>query len=108
MPTTSRMNRASAGGNVFNVSGNATTDTDVSVGGSSTTLLAANTNRRYIGVVNTGSSDIRIRFNQAATTGTGIQLKASGGAIVFDRVVPTGALNAISESGTNTVSVTEY
>jgi len=108
MPTVSRMNRASAGGVAEKVGGSATTDTDVNVTTSTTKILDANTNRRYIALVNTGDSDIRIRFNQSATTGTGVQIKSGGGSVVFDNVVPTAQLNGISESATTAISVIEY
>ena len=90
------------------VSGNATTDTDVSVLVTDTVLLAANTSRRFLMIVNTGASHIRVRFGQASTTTTGIQIRGSGGALVLDRIVPTGAVNAIGETATTAVSVTEY
>jgi len=90
------------------VAGAPTTDTDVSVTTSDTALLSANANRRLVIIVNTGSSHIRVRFGATATTGTGVQLRSNGGSMILDNVVPTTSVNAIAETATSVVSVTEY
>lgn len=85
-----------------------TTDTDVSVTVTAVSLLSANTNRKLLIIVNSGTGNVRIRFGATATTGTGILLNANGGAIMFDDVIPTTSISAISVTGTNLVSLTEY
>lgn len=93
---------------IIQISGVPTADTDVSVGAASTALIAANLNRKLVLIVNTGAGNIRVRFGATATVGTGIQLRANGGSLVLDNILPVVVINAISESGTNAVSVTEW
>jgi len=81
-----------------------TVDNQVSVGNTSTTILAANASRRFLWITNTGTNDIYINFGAAATTSKHL-IKASGGTVLFDQTVPTQAVYGITASGSSDVCV---
>jgi len=56
------------------------TNTAVSVGDTSTTILAANANRKYALIVNDSDTNIYLALGAAAAVNSGIRLNANGGA----------------------------
>jgi len=56
------------------------TNTAVSVGSTSTTILAANANRKYAVIVNDSDTVIYLALGAAASVNSGIRLNANGGA----------------------------
>lgn len=84
------------------------THTSVSIGTSSTSVIAANANRKYILLVNDSDTTIYISLNGAAANGQGIRLNANGGSYELgpDRIVKI-AITAINSVGTKNLLVTE-
>lgn len=79
----------------------------VSVGASSTLILAPNAYRVWASIVNDGISDAYLALGEAAVLSQGIYLKASGGVAVFDENMPwKGEISGIA-SGANNVCVIE-
>lgn len=82
-----------------------TTSTGVTVGTSSTTIIASNANRKSVIIVNDGDETIYLKYGSAATTASGIRLNASGGSLRED--LYTGIITGICASGGKNVTVTE-
>lgn len=81
----------------------------VSVGASSTTLVAANTDRVGLIVVNISSGTIYLGLNNAAVLGAGIALNANGGVWVMDEYSYTNdVINAIAHSANTAVSIQQF
>lgn len=86
------------------------THTVVSVTTTTTQLLAANTNRLYVCLVNDSDEAIYIKFGVAAVLNEGIRLNANGGTYEMSKELGnlyTGSINAISVSGSKNMLVTE-
>lgn len=86
------------------------TDTEVSVTGSSTQLLAANSSRKKVFIQNHGTGYVRVRLAASALTTSPIRLVPEVGTYELkseDGYVYRGVINAISETGTNLVGVIE-
>lgn len=86
------------------------TDTEVSVTGSSTQLLAANSSRKKVFIQNHGTGYVRVRLAATALTTSPIRLVPEVGTYELkseDGFVYRGVINAISETGTNLVGVIE-
>ena len=83
--------------------------TVVSVTTSSTVLIAANPNRKYLALMNNGAGAVTLSFDtNAAVAGSGWTLAASGGGITWEATgVPIQAINGITASGTSSVVVLE-
>lgn len=86
----------------------------VAVGTGSVTLLSANVNRQGSTFVNTGTTGVTLTLGSTAATPvasakTGIWIAPNGGSWdgLIGSVVWTGLVQAISDSGTNTVTVVE-
>ncbi|AFY43660.1 hypothetical protein [Nostoc sp. PCC 7107] len=58
-------------------------DFAVSVSGSNSPVLAANTNRKYVVLINNSLEDIYINLSETSQAGQGILLKADGGSYEF-------------------------
>lgn len=84
-----------------------TIETNVSVGTSSSQVLAANTNAKYRAFCNDSANTIYLCFTGTAVVGKGIRLNANGGSVMFDRYVPNGAVNAIATGASSNLTVTE-
>lgn len=69
------------------------------IGSSSTEVLAANTNRKIVILVNDSDEAIYIALGASATMNSGIRLNANGGALVLDDPIYKGVINAICSSG---------
>lgn len=86
-----------------------TTSTSVTVGSSSTTVLAATTNREYVAIVNDSDESIYLNISGLpAEMNKGIRLNANGGAweATWPRI-PFGDITAICLSGGKNLCVTE-
>ena len=83
------------------------TETAVNVGVSTTDVLAANANRKFLLLVNDSNNTIYIKLSGNASLNTGHRLNANGGSILFDRYVPTAAVKAIATGTNSNLLVTE-
>lgn len=86
----------------------ATSIAGVSVGSSSTQVLAANDDRVYAAIVNDSDEDVYLARGQTAVMNQGIRINSGGGSYEITELNPwTGVVNAISASGSKTVTVQE-
>ena len=89
--------------------------TVVSVAATSTTIVAANPTRKYLGVMNLGTVPVTLSFDGTpAVVGAGWILAAApsagtpGTTLMFDKTgVPIQALNGIATTGTANIAVLE-
>lgn len=69
-------------------------------------IIATSTARQYVAVVNSGLVDTYLSLGPTAVLGSGILLKASGGSYeIMEENLYTGAISAITSSGTTTFSI---
>jgi hypothetical protein len=86
------------------------TQTAVSVGATSTSVLAAKAGRKYALIINDSDSTIYLKIGSAAALNTGIRLNANGGSYEMYAAagnLDTRAINAISSGAGKTLLVTE-
>jgi len=83
----------------------ANTSGKVSVGNTSTSVLASNGSRKSFAVVNDSDEEIYLNLSGTAVMNEGVRLNASGGNFSTDQY--TGAVTAICSSGTKNLTVTE-
>lgn len=84
------------------------TNTKVAVGSSSTSVLVANTDRRFAILVNDSNEDIYIALGATAILNQGIRLNAAGGSLEINSTnLYTGAITAICASGSKNLTVCE-
>jgi len=81
------------------------TNTKVSVGSSSTTVLALNADRISAVLVNDSDEEIYISLSGTAVMNEGIRLNANGGSLIESEY--TGIITAICASGTKNLTVVE-
>lgn len=82
------------------------TATKVTIGATSTTVLAANEARRYCVLCNDSAEEMYISFGVAAVMNSGIRLNREGGVIEITGEKPfRGAIYAICASGGMNLSV---
>jgi hypothetical protein len=79
------------------------TNFNVSVGTSSTQVLAANSNRKLLILVNDSDEAIYVSLGATATLNNGIRLNANGGALALDNPIFKGVVNAVSQNGSKTL-----
>ena len=82
----------------------------VSVGSSTTAIIAANSARRYLLLVNDSDEVIYVKLGAAAVANQGIRINASGGTLELSPLngnLYRGAVNGICASGSKTMLVTE-
>ena len=79
------------------------TNFNVSIGTSSTQVLAANSGRKLLILVNDSDEPIYVSLGATATLNNGIRLNASGGALALDNPIFKGVVNAISANGSKTL-----
>lgn len=81
----------------------------VAVTTTSTSVLSANSSRKYLQVINDSDTVIYVSIDGgAAAVNTGTRLNAFGGSAVWDTYVPAGAVTAIhGGTGAKTLLVTE-
>jgi len=77
----------------------------VTVGNSSTAILAVNANRKAAIIVNDSNQTVFLNYSATAVMNEGIRLNASGGSIREE--LYTGAITGICSSGSKNVTVTE-
>lgn len=89
--------------------GGTPTETTVSVGVTSTAVLGANADRKFLQIINDSDEVIYLAFDGgAAVLNEATRLNANGSSIVFDRYVPKAAIKAIhGGTGNKTLLVTE-
>jgi len=80
------------------------TSTAVTVGNTSTTVLAASTTRKQAIIVNDSDEAVYIAYGATSALNAGIRINASGGSLVED--VYTGLITGICTSGSKVVTVT--
>ena len=81
----------------------------VSVGNTTTEIVAANANRAFILIANTSTTDVFVGIDVDATLSKGILLGRNGGTMVMDAAgLSTGAINGIVSSGTGTIVFQEF
>ena len=81
------------------------TGTSVTVGSSSTTVLAANTDRVTAIIVNDSNETIYLKYGNVATMNSGIRINSDGGSVTETSY--TGIITGICSSGGKVVTVTE-
>lgn len=83
-------------------------NSNVDVGSSSTLVLAANSSRRFLFLVNDSDENIYVSLGAAAVVGEGILLTAGGGALTLDiAAMWQGSIFAICTSGSKNLTVSE-
>ncbi len=76
---------------------------------STTEIVAANTSRAFILMINTSVNDVFMGVDVAATLDTGILLPKNGGTFSMDSTaMSTGAINGITRTGTSLVLFQEF
>lgn len=87
---------------------NSVINSGVSVGTSSTLVLAANSSRRYLFLVNDSDEAIYVSLGAAAVMNEGILLTAGGGALTLDTTsMYAGAIYAICLTGGKNLTICE-
>mgnify|MGYP001591394677 CR=1 FL=1 len=80
----------------------------VSIGATTTVILAANNNRRFAHIMNDSNEVIYLGLGEAAVLNSGIRLNALGGSFTIDATnLFTGAVNGISTSGSKVATFVE-
>ncbi|MFW9821379.1 MAG: hypothetical protein ACFFE4_00495 [Candidatus Thorarchaeota archaeon] len=82
------------------------TPTKITVGNTSTLILAASDTREYIGLVNDSNENIYVSFGSAAVMNQGLRLNSNGGSVVFKfPQIPYVAIYGICSSGGKNLTV---
>lgn len=81
--------------------------TSVSVATSSTSLLAANANRRGLMFSNTSANPIYVNLAGGTAVATNLLIPAGGAPVIINNLCPTNAITAIAGTGASNLSVTE-
>ena len=81
------------------------TSTGVTVGSTSTTILASNTSRKSAVIVNDSDETIYLKLGSGATSNSGIRINANGGSATITKY--TGIITGICASGSKVAVVTE-
>lgn len=84
---------------------NTATSDGITVGDSSTTVLAINENRKSATIVNDSDETIYLKLGSGASLNSGIRINANGGSAKITEY--TGVITAICVSGDKIVTVTE-
>ena len=79
---------------------------NVTVGSSTTAVVAANNNRKYLTITNISDESIFIAWSEDAEQNKGEMLTANGGTRTWFNP-PTNALNAICASGSKLLAIQE-
>jgi|TARA_Y100000310_G_scaffold342905_1_gene448170 hypothetical protein len=83
----------------------ANSNTKVSVGNTSTTIIALNASRRFVLIVNDSDEDIYLNLSGTAVINEGIRINANGGNYYED--IYTGIITGICASGSKNVTIVE-
>jgi len=93
----------------FDGGGGAAVHTAVNVTASDSTLLAANTARRFLLLINSSDTDMYLTLEgTAAALNTGIRINANGGSAMFDSYCPVAAIKGIHGGSGNKVLLITY
>lgn len=88
--------------------GDSMVNTKVDIGSSSTLVLASNSSRRFLFLVNDSDENIYVSLGSAAVLNEGILLTAGGGALTLDiAAMWLGEIYAICLSGSKNLTVSE-
>lgn len=80
----------------------------VSIGSSSTSVLSANSNRKFAIFINDSNEIIYLNLSDTAVMNEGVRLNANGGSIELTKpFLYTGAVTAICASGSKNLTVVE-
>ncbi len=83
-------------------------DSEVTVGATSTAILAAHPKRLTATIVNDSNEPIYVSTGGAAVVGQGIRLNANGGSYeIHAQNIYYGAINGICASGSKDVSISQ-
>jgi hypothetical protein len=84
------------------------TEAAVSVGVTSTPVLGANPNRKFLLLINDSPNTIYLSIGgNTAVLNTGQRLNLNGGSLLLDRYIPTSAIKAIASVAASNLLVTE-
>ena len=86
------------------------THSEVAVGATTTAVIAANSARKYLLLVNDSDEAIYVKLGAAAVMNEGIRINASGGSLALSAQngnLYAGAINGICSSGSKNLLVTE-
>lgn len=83
----------------------ASSNTKVTVGNTPTTVIASNSDRRFVVIVNDSDEDVYLNLSATAVINEGIRINANGGSYIED--IYTGAISGICASGGKNVTVAE-
>lgn len=83
----------------------AATNTGVTIGTSSTSILSSNASRKSATIVNDSTGIVYLSLSGTAVLNTGIRINASGGSAVITEY--TGEITGIGVAGSQNVTVTE-
>ena len=83
----------------------ASSNTKVTVALNSTTIIAANSDRRFVVIVNDSDEDVYLNLSGTAVINEGIRINANGGSYVED--IYTGIITGICATGGKNVTVVE-
>jgi len=84
------------------------TSSSVSVGNTSTTILTANSKRKYLALVNDSNETIYVNIGNAAVMNEGIRLNSNGGSLEMKYpIIYTDAIYGICQSGGKNLTVFE-
>jgi hypothetical protein len=79
------------------------TQSTVSVTGTAATLVAADSDRKYLLIQNKGDGSVFINFTTTATTANGVEIEA--GQSYEPEKVPSNAISAISDSTASVILI---
>ena len=83
-------------------------DTPANVATSTTQVLAANTKRTFLALINDSDTVIYCRFGSAAVLNRGFRLNANGGSLLLDQKFIQSVVNCIhGDSGSKVLLVNE-
>lgn len=89
--------------------GRTPTTTSVASSASSVTILASNTNRRGVSILNDSTATLRLSFSTPATTANAFVSLPPGSFLLLDQqLIVTNALYGIWSAANGTAQVTEY
>ena len=83
------------------------TNSEITIGNTSTSIAASNESRKIIALVNNSDVNIFIALGAAAVLNSGIRLNANGGNIVIANPIYTGAINGIAATSGHSLVVME-
>ena len=83
------------------------TNSEITIGNTSTSIAASNESRKIIALVNNSDVNIFIALGAAAVLNSGIRLTANGGNIVIANPIYTGAINGIAATSGHSLVVME-